>query len=82
MSKSKAKMKIKQKSHNLIFTFFMNLGMCLYMSLCMHLVNVGPHSFETIFVKNFFIAFALSLPFSYMLVAFIAKMLNKYFTPY
>ncbi len=70
---------VAKKHHQFMFTFLVNLGMCLYMSLTMHIVNIGYHSFATIWVKNFIISYLLSLPFIFLLVKSVAVMLDKFF---
>lgn len=75
----KQKKKIQKKYFNWAFTLIINLGMCLYMSVCMHLVNVGAYGFTTILLKNFLIALVLSIPFAFLYVAIIARVMHKFF---
>lgn len=75
----KSKKKLKEKHFNWAFTLIINLGMCLYMSTCMHLVNVGPHGLVNIWLKNFIIALVLSMPFAFLYVAIVAKLMHKFF---
>jgi hypothetical protein len=74
------KITVSPLMHKLVFTLLVNIGMALSMSLSMHIINIGLHSFATIWFKNFFISMVIGFPIALLLVTLVSRVLAYFFT--
>lgn len=71
-------MRINEKYYNVVFAIFVSLGMSIFMSLALAIVNVGiPPNFLNIWLIGFAVSFLVSIPISLILVPIIKKTVDK-----
>ena len=64
-----------KKYSNLLFIFFMGLGMSLLMTLIITYINTG---FDDLYYKRFFKAWSLSLPVALLATTIVAPIMQKF----
>ena len=64
-----------KKYSNLLFIFFMGLGMSLLMTLIITYINTG---FDDLYYKRFFKAWSVSLPIAIITVLSLAPVVKKF----
>ncbi|MCQ6279284.1 DUF2798 domain-containing protein [Bacillus sp. EB600] len=72
-------MKINKKYEQLVFTFFMALGMSIFISFVLVSINFGySHTFFKIWVKIWSEAFLCAFPVAYFLPKGIKKIMKTF----
>ena len=64
-----------KKYSNLLFIFFMGLGMSLLMTLIITYINTG---YDNLYYKRFFKAWSVSLPIAIITVLSLAPVVKKF----
>lgn len=72
-------MKIKPIYYRLLFNLFVSTGMSFFVSLWMHIINVGAQHFIDIWAKNFLISATIAFPVAVCMVFIIDKLMKKMF---
>jgi hypothetical protein len=72
------KLGISSFLHTLIFTALVNLGMAFFISMSIHMLNVGLQHMDLWF-HNFVISLTIGFPIALLLVFGIDKLMNKIF---
>jgi len=68
-------MMFKKKYSNILFIFFMGLGMSLLMTLIITFINTG---YDHLYYKRFLKAWSISLPVAMIATSIIAPILQKF----